>query len=52
MDTNVVNSSVSEEEQIKENETEETQSFTSVKEEMKRASRMSNSCNRTRNLKE
>ncbi len=52
MDTNVVNSSVSEEEQIKENETEETQSFTSVKEEMKRASRMSNSCNRIRNLKE
>ena len=51
-DTNVVNSSVSEEEQIKENETEETQSFTSVKEEMKRASRMSNSCNRIRNLKE
>lgn len=33
-DTNVVNSSVSEEEQIKENETEETQSFTSVKEEI------------------
>ena len=33
-DTNVVNSSVSEEELIKENETEETQSFTSVKEEI------------------